>query len=170
LRIPILYVRFTIFGSYTDSIRESSRHLPGRILIVHQTGVLHTTGLHCLFARIRGERSTSLMFEYKRQKDEVGNGGELPDTGNYYPGMPGLSASPMAGPSNYYDEVLFNQADPFYDSTDLNSPMTNADFVDPFAHGPAVAGSLVIGGSDDAENEPTLPAPKQRPGERNVMA
>lgn len=109
------------------------------------------------------------MIEYKRQKDEVGNGGELPDSGNYYPGMPGFSSS-MAGPSNYYDEMLFNQADPFYDSTTLNSPIVRPDFADPFAYGPAVAGSLVIGTEDDDEAEPSLPPPKQVPGERNVMA
>jgi len=112
----------------------------------------------------------SLMFEYKRQKDEVGSGGELPDAGNYYPGMPGFASSSTAGPTNYYDEVLFNQADPFYDSTDLNSPAVGVDFVDPFIYRPAVGASLVIGGDDEVEvHEDALP---HRPGSRgrNVMA
>jgi len=111
----------------------------------------------------------SLMFEYKRQKDEVGNGGELPDTGNYYPGMPGFASSSTSGPTNYYDEVLFNQADPFYDSTDLNSPAAmGSDFVDPFLYRPSFVGSLVIEGVD--EQQETLPPPTTQSRERNEMA
>lgn len=112
------------------------------------------------------------MFEYKRQKDEVGGGGELPDTGSYYPGMPGFASSSVAGPTNFYDEVLFNQADPFYDSTALNSPAAGPDFVDPFVYRPAVAGSLVISGDDETEGNEREPLPPPRPGyrDRNEMA